>query len=163
MTILINLLLAIFVLVSILMVLIILMQRPKSEGLGAAFGAGMTENIFGAQTTNVLQKFTVWLAGIFLVTALALTTLYAHKSGGETGLRRELARQAAPGASPTLTPAGSPTPTPADTTPGTSPETETPSSPAETQPGDMTVAPAETAPASTAQPTAVPPENGQQP
>jgi len=39
------------------MLLVILMQRPKSEGLGAAFGGGVTENIFGAQTTNVLVKF----------------------------------------------------------------------------------------------------------
>jgi preprotein translocase subunit SecG len=63
MNLLINLLLGFFVLVSVLMVLVILMQRPKSEGLGAAFGGGVTENIFGAQTTNVLVKFTTWLAG----------------------------------------------------------------------------------------------------
>ena len=65
MQILINFLLAIYVLVALLMLLVILMQRPKSEGLGAAFGGGVTENIFGAQTTNVLVKFTGWLAGIF--------------------------------------------------------------------------------------------------
>jgi protein translocase SecG subunit len=60
MNLLINSCLVAFVLVAGLMVLIILMQRPKSEGLGAAFGAGVTENIFGAQTTNVLVKFTTW-------------------------------------------------------------------------------------------------------
>ena len=38
MNLLINLALALFVLVSLVMVLVILMQRPKSEGLGAAFG-----------------------------------------------------------------------------------------------------------------------------
>ena len=65
MNLLINFCLVLFVLVAVLMVLVILMQRPKSEGLGAAFGAGVTENIFGAQTTNVLVKFTTWLAGIF--------------------------------------------------------------------------------------------------
>src|SRR6266550_2945742 len=57
MNLLINLLSVFFVLVALLMVLVILMQRPKSEGLGAAFGGGVTENIFGAQTTNVLVKF----------------------------------------------------------------------------------------------------------
>ncbi len=41
MNLLINFCLALFVLVSLLMVLVILMQRPKSEGLGAAFGAGV--------------------------------------------------------------------------------------------------------------------------
>ena len=63
--ILINILLAVYVLVALLMLLVILMQRPKSEGLGAAFGGGVTENIFGAQTTNVLTKATAWLAGLF--------------------------------------------------------------------------------------------------
>jgi hypothetical protein len=48
MNLLINLCLVLFVLVAALMVLVILMQRPKSEGLGAAFGGGVTENIFGA-------------------------------------------------------------------------------------------------------------------
>ena len=56
MNILINVLLAIDMLVAVLMALVILMQRPKSEGLGAAFGGGVTENIFGAQTTNVLAR-----------------------------------------------------------------------------------------------------------
>src|SRR5512140_2930553 len=78
MNLLINLLLGFFVLVSLLMVLVILMQRPKSEGLGAAFGGGVTENIFGAQTTNVLVKFTTWLAGIFFALTFALSVLYAQ-------------------------------------------------------------------------------------
>ena len=93
MQILINFLLAIYVLVALLMILVILMQRPKSEGLGAAFGGGVTENIFGAQTTNVLVKFTGWLTGIFFVLTFVLSVLYSHKTSRDTGLRRELLRQ----------------------------------------------------------------------
>src|SRR5947209_175439 len=93
MQILINFLLAIYVLVALLMLLVILMQRPKSEGLGAAFGGGVTENIFGAQTTNVLVKFTSWLAGIFFALTFALSVLYAHKTSRDTGLRNELLKQ----------------------------------------------------------------------
>ena len=93
MQILINFLLAIYVLIALLMLLLILMQRPKSEGLGAAFGGGVTENIFGAQTTNVLVKFTAWLAGIFFALTFALSVLYSHKTSRDTGLRRELLRQ----------------------------------------------------------------------
>ncbi len=52
----INLLLILFVVVCLLMSLLILMQRPKQEGLGAAFGSGMTDQMFGARTTNVLQR-----------------------------------------------------------------------------------------------------------
>jgi preprotein translocase subunit SecG len=93
MQILINFLLAIYVLVALLMVLVILMQRPKSEGLGAAFGGGVTENIFGAQTTNVLVKFTSWLAGMFFILTFVLSILYSHKTSRDTGLRNELLKQ----------------------------------------------------------------------
>ncbi len=114
MQILINFLLAIYVLVALLMLLVILMQRPKSEGLGAAFGGGVTENIFGAQTTNVLVKFTGWLTGIFFALTFTLSVLYAHKTSRDTGLRRELLKQqtaAQPSASPAAAkPSGSAAP-----------------------------------------------------
>ena len=92
MNILISVLLVIDVLVALLMILVILMQRPKSEGLGAAFGGGVTENIFGAQTTNVLTKFTGWLAGVFFVVTFLLSILYAQRSTGGSSVRRELLR-----------------------------------------------------------------------
>jgi len=112
MTLLLNLFLAIFVLVALLMVLVILMQRPKSEGLGAAFGGAVTENIFGAQTTNVLVKFTAWLAGFFFAVTFALSILYAHRSAtGDSAFRRELMKsQAAAQTSPAATAAPQPSP-----------------------------------------------------
>jgi preprotein translocase subunit SecG len=111
MNLLVNLLLGLFVLVALLMVLVILMQRPKSEGLGAAFGGAVTENIFGAQTTNVLVKFTAWLAGIFFVLTLVLSILYAHRSTADSAFRRELMKsQAAPQTSPASTAAPQPSP-----------------------------------------------------
>src|SRR5256886_9708134 len=102
MNIFINVILAIDMLVAMLMTLVILMQRPKSEGLGAAFGGGVTENIFGAQTTNVLTKFTGWLAGIFFALTFVLGILYAQRSSSDSSLRRELM------AMPTAAPAASP-------------------------------------------------------
>jgi preprotein translocase subunit SecG len=127
MSILINLCLGLFVLVAVLMVLMILMQRPKSEGLGAAFGAAVTENIFGAQTTNVLVKITAWLAGIFFALTLALAILYAHRSVGESALRRELAKTQA-AAQPSPSPAGAATsPSPIAATTSPSPATAQPS------------------------------------
>src|SRR5260370_8562526 len=115
MSLLINVCLVLFVLVAALMVLVILMQRPKSEGLGAAFGAGVTENIFGAQTTNVLVKFTAWLAGIFFRLTFPFSILYAHKSTGDTAFRRELMKtQAPPPTSPSPT---APKPPPASPPP----------------------------------------------
>ena len=114
MNLLINLCLALFVLCSLVMVLVILMQRPKSEGLGAAFGGAVTENIFGAQTTNVLVKFTTWLAGIFFGLTLVLSILYAHRSTADSAFRRELMKtQSAPQASPAPTAAKPPGASPA--------------------------------------------------
>ncbi len=90
MTILLNIVLVFYVLVTLFMILVILMQRPKSEGLGAAFGGGVTDNIFGAQTSNVLTKVTGWLAGIFFAMTFLLSVLYAHRTNASSGLRNEL-------------------------------------------------------------------------
>jgi preprotein translocase subunit SecG len=79
-SILIPILLVILVVVCLLLVLVVLMQRPRSEGLGAAFGSGMTENIFGAQTSSVLTKATVYLGAIFFGVTLLLTFLTAKQS-----------------------------------------------------------------------------------
>src|ERR1044071_7922983 len=96
MTLLINILLGVYVFNAILMMLVILMQRPKSEGLGAAFGGGVTENIFGAQTTNVLTTATTWLACIFFIVVLLLSALYAHRGAPDSALRRELEKTSTP-------------------------------------------------------------------
>jgi preprotein translocase subunit SecG len=127
MNLLINLCLVLFVIVATLMVLVILMQRPKSEGLGAAFGSGVTENIFGAQTTNVLVKFTTWLTGIFFGLTFALSVLYAHQSTANSAFRRELMKnQPAPQTSPApagpqSSPGSSPGATPVQASPAVSP------------------------------------------
>jgi len=128
MNLLINLFSLFFVLVALVMVLVILMQRPKSEGLGAAFGGAVTENIFGAQTTNVLVKFTTWLAGIFFALTFGLSVLYAHRgTGGESAFRRELMKQqGAPATSPASSaaqpsPVSSPASSPIQASPASSP------------------------------------------
>ena len=76
----INLTLVIFVIVCLLMTLLILMQRPKQEGLGAAFGGGVTDQVFGARTTNVLQKGTVYLGSLFFILSLALAMMIGQKN-----------------------------------------------------------------------------------
>src|SRR5438876_12164653 len=134
MNVLIDVFLAIDMLVAVLMTLVILMQRPKSEGLGAAFGGGVTENIFGAQTTNVLTKFTGWLAGIFFVLTFVLGILYAQRSSSESSLHKELMGMPTPAAATTASPApaaGSPA-----TNAATSPAA-TVSPPATTEPSDV--------------------------
>ena len=79
-TISIDLLLVVFVVVCLLMSLLILMQRPKQEGLGAAFGGGVTDQVFGARTTNVLQKGTVYLGSGFFIISLTLAILIGKQT-----------------------------------------------------------------------------------
>jgi preprotein translocase subunit SecG len=104
-SILIPILLTILVIVCVLLTLVVLMQRPRSEGLGAAFGSGMTENIFGAQTTTVLTKATVYLGGIFFGVTLLLTILIARQSSERrTGLLENELKNAKPAPTATVAP-----------------------------------------------------------
>lgn len=73
-------LLVIYVFVCLFMILLVLMQRPKQEGLGAAFGANTTDQLFGARTTNVLQRGTVYMAVLFFVLTLTLAILMQRKN-----------------------------------------------------------------------------------
>jgi preprotein translocase subunit SecG len=85
----ITLLLIVFVIVCLLMSLLILMQRPKQEGLGAAFGSGMTDQMFGARTTNVLQRGTVYLACAFFFLTITLAILFARKNERQYSLKKD--------------------------------------------------------------------------
>ena len=147
MSIFITILLTIWMIVALLMVLVILMQRPKSEGLGAAFGGGVTENIFGAQTTNVLVKFTAYLAAIFFVVTFVLSILYAKQASGNSALRQELMKTQA-GAQPSVTP-GATQPSPAASVPAGSPTPATAAS--------ASVAPSSSLPPATPAADVVPP------
>lgn len=165
----INVLLVIHVLVSLLIILLTLMQRPKNEGLGAAFGGGMTENLFGAQTTNVLQTMTRYLGAIFFILTVLLSWLYVketHQKG--TLQQRLLAPTAAPAAA---TPApGAATPAPIEKSkdekkPAAAPATEKPvaatpvPAPAAATPAPATPIPATPASEAAKPPTATPAPN----
>ena len=90
MGIIIDILIGILVLVCIFLVLIILMQKSKQEaGLGAAFGGAATEQLFGAGTTSVLTKATIWGTAIFFVITLILAIYYSHEHS-RAGVTRRL-------------------------------------------------------------------------
>jgi preprotein translocase subunit SecG len=91
----IDVLLVVFVVACPLMWLVILMQRSKQEGLGAAFGGGFTESVWGAQTSNVLVKTTVFLASAFFIVSILLARLYtyqAHVAQKPSTLQQDLLR-----------------------------------------------------------------------
>lgn len=157
----INLLLVIFVIICLLMILLILMQRPKQEGLGAAFGGGVTDQVFGARTTNVLQRGTVYLGSLFFIISLALAVMIGHqnKKGtmlepkGEAAAKVETApvtppaETVAPKSLSEELPAETPAPveTPADA-PADAPAPVTPPAEAPAEPTPAPQAPAEATP-----------------
>jgi preprotein translocase subunit SecG len=72
-----SLLLGIFtfilIIISLFMMLVILMQRSKSDGgLGASLGGGMAESTFGAETNTVLFNATRNAAIAFFVLSFGL-------------------------------------------------------------------------------------------
>lgn len=135
----INLLLVIFVIVCLLMTLLILMQRPKQEGLGAAFGGGVTDQVFGARTTNVLQRGTVYLGSLFFLLSITLAVLIGHKNH-KTSLVAPKAEAKVEVKEVPAAAAPTPEPTPAPVAVASEPVAE----------GAATVAPADAAPATPA-------------
>ena len=76
----INLLTFVLIIVSLFMLLVILLQRANSNaGMGSAFGGGVTESTFGAETTNILVKATKWSALAFFIIALILYLLFMSR------------------------------------------------------------------------------------
>ena len=73
------------VIVCLLLSLLVLMQRPRQEGLGAAFGSGVTDQMFGAQTTNVLQKATVYFGVALFGLTFLLAILVSRQDDRATG------------------------------------------------------------------------------
>jgi len=69
------------VICSFLLIVVILLQKAKGEGLGMAFGAQMGESLFGARASNVLVRITVWLGVIFMVCTTLLARIYAQGYG----------------------------------------------------------------------------------
>jgi preprotein translocase subunit SecG len=110
MTIILPLLIALHVLVCLLMILVVLMQRPRSEGLGSAFGGGLTDNVFGSQTTNVLARFTTWMGIAFFAITLLLSIITAKANSGKTTVQKKLLSEPIPTATAAATPASEATP-----------------------------------------------------
>ena len=69
-----NLLIFFYILISVSLILIILLQQGKGSDIGSAFGAGSSNTMFGSSSTsNPLTKVTAVLAAIFLILSLMIT------------------------------------------------------------------------------------------
>ncbi len=64
---------SLFLLVSLILCGVILMQESKSGGLGTMLGGDPTSSVFGTSTADVLKKITGWLSFAFLSLCVLLS------------------------------------------------------------------------------------------
>jgi len=77
----IYILIALHILVSLALIVIVLLQHGKGAEMGASFGSGGSQSVFGAGGGNTfMSKLTTSAAVIFMLTSLTLAYL-----GGHTG------------------------------------------------------------------------------
>ncbi|MEW6139612.1 MAG: preprotein translocase subunit SecG [Thermodesulfobacteriota bacterium] len=75
-----TLILVIHIVVCIAMILIILLQTGKGADIGAAFGGGSSQTVFGSTgATTFLSKITIAAAVVFMCTSFVLS-YFAGKS-----------------------------------------------------------------------------------
>ncbi len=65
-----------FVICSVALILIILVQKGRGGGLSAAFGGGIASGILGSKTGDFLTWVTIVLVGIFLTLAVVMARSY---------------------------------------------------------------------------------------
>lgn len=101
-----QLILVLHVLVAVCLVTLVLLQHGKGADMGAAFGSGASNTMFGSVgATPFLMKITILLAAIFFATSLTLGYLSARE---QKALQQQtIPTQQAPNQSiPTIPPSG---------------------------------------------------------
>lgn len=111
-------------LVCILVVLVILMQRPSANaGMGSALGGGAAETVFGGESANVLSKMTTTLTVILFVLSFGLYLGFVarEKPVSKALDAKATAPVAAPAAPAATAPAAPSVPAPAAAKPQSTP------------------------------------------
>lgn len=74
------LILTIHFIVCIFLLIVILLQAGKGADMGATFGAGSSQTLFGARgAATLLSKLTTVAALVFLMTSMSLTGIHRDK------------------------------------------------------------------------------------
>ena len=69
-----------FIICSVALILIVLIQKGRGGGLSGAFGGAMASGILGSKTGDFLTWVTIVLVGVFLTLAVVMARFY--KPGG---------------------------------------------------------------------------------
>ena len=88
---------ALHVIVSFALIFIILLQTGTGAGMGAAFGGGGSQTLFGSSgSSKFFTRLTTIAATIFMLTSLSLTISSAHRVRGTVMEGYSPAKPAAP-------------------------------------------------------------------
>jgi preprotein translocase subunit SecG len=67
-------------LVSVALIFVVLLQTGRGSEIGAAFGSGASQTLFGSSgTTGFMTKLTTGAVVIFMLTSLLLAYFYSHR------------------------------------------------------------------------------------
>jgi preprotein translocase subunit SecG len=98
------LLIIIHVIVCIALIMIVLLQTGKGADMGAAFGGGSSQSLFGSTgASTFLSKATTVAAVIFMLTSLTLAYVSSNRPGKSIMTNVPAAPTAAPAATETQT------------------------------------------------------------
>ncbi|MDP4917388.1 MAG: preprotein translocase subunit SecG [Haliea sp.] len=76
-----QIILIVHLLIALAIIGLIMLQQGKGADVGASFGAGASQTLFGsAGTSNVLTKSTAWLVVLFFTTSFGLAMLASQKT-----------------------------------------------------------------------------------
>jgi len=76
-----QIILIVHLLIALAIIGLIMLQQGKGADVGASFGAGASQTLFGsAGSTNALTKATAWLVVLFFVTSFGLAMLATQKT-----------------------------------------------------------------------------------
>lgn len=76
-----QIILVVHLLVALAIIGLIMLQQGKGADVGASFGAGASQTLFGsAGSTNVLTRATAWLVVLFFASSFGLALLATQKT-----------------------------------------------------------------------------------
>jgi preprotein translocase subunit SecG len=85
-----SIILIIHVLVAICIIALVLVQHGKGADMGAAFGSGSANTMFGSQgPMPFLMKLTALFAFVFFITSVTLSYISTHFTGQQTILSQQ--------------------------------------------------------------------------
>ena len=76
-----ELILVVHMLAAIGLIGLVLLQQGKGADMGAAFGSGASQSVFGSRgSATFLSRLTAGFATVFFITSLSLTVLYSSQT-----------------------------------------------------------------------------------